>query len=94
MSVDLHTREIKPLRQTFAHVAQYVGDDKPASRYLEATLGAQSTANFHYRPTWDPAHELFDKTRSAVVLTDWQALRDPRHYYYGTWIMARARTHD
>lgn len=33
MSVDLHTREIQPLRQTFAHVAQYVGDDKPASRY-------------------------------------------------------------
>ena len=94
MSVDLHTREIKPLRQTFAHVAQYVGDDKPASRYLEATLGAQSTANFHYRPTWDPAHELFDKTRSAVVLADWQALRDPRQYYYGTWTMARARQQD
>jgi phenol hydroxylase P1 protein len=94
MSVDLHTREIKPLRQTFAHVAQYVGDDKPASRYLEATLGAQSTANFHYRPTWDPAHELFDKSRSAVVLADWQALRDPRQYYYGTWTMARARQQD
>jgi phenol hydroxylase P1 protein len=94
MSVDLHTREIQPLRQTFAHVAQYVGDDKPASRYLEATLGAQSTANFHYRPTWDPAHELFDKTRSAVVMADWQSLRDPRQYYYGTWTMARARQQD
>lgn len=94
MSVDLHTREIKPLRQTFAHVAQYVGEDKPASRYLEATLGAQSTANFHYRPTWDPAHELFDTSRSAVKLADWQALRDPRQYYYGTWTMARARQQD
>lgn len=94
MSVDLHTREIKPLRQTFAHVAQYIGDDKPASRYLEATLGAQSTANFHYRPTWDPAHELFDASRSCVKLADWQVLRDPRQYYYGTWTMARARQQD
>jgi phenol/toluene 2-monooxygenase (NADH) P1/A1 len=94
MTVDLHTREIKPLRQTFGHVAQYVGDDKPASRYLEATLGAQSTSNFHYRPTWDPAHELFDTARTAVKLADWQALRDPRQYYYGTWTMARARQQD
>ena len=30
MSVDLHTREIKPLRNTFAHTAHYVGNDKPA----------------------------------------------------------------
>ena len=94
MTVDLHAREIKPLRQTFAHVAKYIGDDKPASRYLEATLGAQPTANFHYRPTWDPEHELFDASRSAVVLADWYVLRDPRQYYYGTWTMARARQQD
>ena len=94
MTVDLHTREIKPLRQTFAHVAKYIGDDKPASRYLEATLGAQPTSNFHYRPTWDPAHELFDASRSSVVLADWYVLRDPRQYYYGTWTMARARQQD
>jgi phenol/toluene 2-monooxygenase (NADH) P1/A1 len=94
MTVDLHTKEIKPLRQTFAHVAKYVGDDKPASRYLEATLGAQSTSNFHYRPTWDPAHELFDTARTAVKLADWQALRDPRQMYYGSWTMARARQQD
>ncbi len=94
MTVDLHAREIKPLRNTFAHVAKYVGDDKPASRYLEATLGAQPTSNFHYRPTWDPEHELFDASRSAVVLADWYVLRDPRQYYYGTWTMARARQQD
>ncbi len=94
MTVDLHAREIKPLRNTFAHVAKYVGDDKPASRYQEATLGAQPTSNFHYRPTWDPQHELFDASRSAVVLADWYVLRDPRQYYYGTWTMARARQQD
>ena len=94
MSVDLHTREIKPLRNTFAHTAHYVGNDKPASRYQEATLGTQPTSNFHYRPTWDPAHEIFDAARSAIKLADWNALRDPRQYYYATWTMARARQQD
>ena len=89
MSVDLHTREIKPLRNTFAHTAHYVGNDKPASRYQEATLGTQPTANFHYRPTWDPEHEIFDASRSAIKLVDWNCLRDPRQYYYATWTMAR-----
>jgi phenol hydroxylase P1 protein len=94
MSVDLHTREIKPLRNTFAHTAHYVGNDKPASRYQEATLGTQPTHNFHYRPTWDPQHEIFDASRSAIKLADWNALRDPRQYYYATWTMARARQQD
>jgi phenol/toluene 2-monooxygenase (NADH) P1/A1 len=90
-SIDLQAREIKPLRNTYAHVARYIGPDKPASRYQEATLGAQPTQNFHYRPTWDPAHELFDASRSRVVLKDWYVLRDPRQYYYASWTMARAR---
>lgn len=94
MSVDLHTREIKPLRNTFVHTAHYVGSDKPASRYQEATLGTQPTSNFHYRPTWDPEHEIFDASRSAIKLADWNALRDPRQYYYATWTMARARQQD
>lgn len=90
-SIDLQAREIKPLRNTFAHVARHIGGDKPASRYQEATLGAQPAANFHYRPTWDPQYELFDASRSAVKLADWYVLRDPRQYYYATWTMARAR---
>ena len=53
MNIDLQAREIQPLRNTFARVAAYTGD-KPASRYLEATLGMQPAANFNYRPTWEP----------------------------------------
>lgn len=90
MNIDLQARQIQPLRHTFARVAAYTGD-KPASRYLEATLGAQPAANFHYRPTWEPGFELFDTGRTAVRLADWYALRDPRQYYYATWTMARAR---
>jgi phenol hydroxylase P1 protein len=91
MNIDLHAREIQPLRHTYAHVAQHIGGDKTASRYQEATLGAQPSANFHYRPTWDPAHELFDTGRTAVRLDDWYALRDPRQFYYASWTMTRAR---
>ncbi len=94
MTVDLQAREIQPIRNTFSHVAKYVGNDKPATRYQEATYGAQPTANFHYRPTWDPEHELFDAARSKVVLADWYVLKDPRQFYYGTWTMARARQQD
>ena len=90
-TIDLQQREIKPLRNTFDHVARLIGGDKPASRYQEATMGAQPTANFHYRPTWEPQYELFDASRSAVKLTDWYVLKDPRQYYYATWTMARAR---
>lgn len=90
-SIDLQTRDIKPLRNTFTHVAKYIGGDKPASRYQEATFGAQPTQNFHYRPTWDPEHELFDASRSAIVLKDWYALKDPRQFYYASWTIARAR---
>jgi phenol hydroxylase P1 protein len=94
MTIDLHAREIEPLRHTYAHVARYIGGDKTASRYQEATLGAQPETNFHYRPTWDPDHQLFDPTRSAVVLADWYVLRDPRQFYYATWTMTRARQQD
>ena len=90
MNIDLQAPEITPLRNTFARVAAYHGD-KVASRYQEVTLGVQPTANFHYRPTWEPEFELFDTGRTAVKLADWYVLRDPRQYYYANWTMARAR---
>jgi phenol/toluene 2-monooxygenase (NADH) P1/A1 len=94
MTIDLKAREIQPLRNTYAHVAKYIGGDKHATRYQEATLGAQPAANFHYRPTWDPDHEIFDASRSAVKLADWYVLRDPRQFYYASWTMTRARQQD
>ena len=94
MTIDLKTVDIKPLRHTFAHVAQYIGGDKAASRYQEGTMGAQPTANFHYRPTWDPDHELFDASRTAISMSNWYALKDPRQFYYASWTMTRARQQD
>ena len=94
MNIDLQAREITPLRNTYDHVARQIGGDKVASRYQEATYGAQSMTNYHYRPTWDPAHQLFDANRSRIVLADWAVLKDPRQFYYATWTMTRARQQD
>jgi phenol/toluene 2-monooxygenase (NADH) P1/A1 len=90
-TIDLRTVAIKPLRHTFTHVAKRIGGDKPATRYQEGTFDIQATENFHYRPTWDPDHEIFDPRRTAIVMKDWYALKDPRQFYYGTYTQARAR---
>lgn len=91
MQIDLRTVTIKPIRQTFTHIADRIGPGKSASRYQEATLNVQADANFHYRPTWDQDHEIFDASRSALVMADWYAFKDPRQYYYATYTIARAR---
>ena len=85
MQIDLRTVSITPLRQTFNNMIARQGADKPASRYLEATMDVQPSANFHYRPTWAPEYELFDANRTAIVMKDWYALKDPRQLYYGTY---------
>ncbi|MDE2371210.1 MAG: aromatic/alkene monooxygenase hydroxylase subunit beta [Burkholderiales bacterium] len=90
-TMDLRTVSIKPLRHTFDHVAKRIGGDKPATRYQEGTFDLQATHNFHYRPTWDPDHEIFDPRRTAIVMADWYAFKDPRQFYYGTYTQARAR---
>lgn len=91
MQLDLRTVTIKPLRQTFSHVARRIGGDKPASRYQEGTYDLQATINFHYRPLWAPEYEIFDASRTAIVMADWYKLLDPRQYYYGSYTLARAR---
>ena len=94
MQIDLRTVTIKPLRQTFDNIARRIGADKPASRYQEGTLDMQQTANFHYRPTWDPAHDIYDASRTAIKMADWYAFKDPRQFYYGAYTLARAKQQD
>ena len=91
MQMDLRTVTIKPQRQTFDHIARRIGADKAATRYQEGTLEVQATHNFHCRPTWDPAHEIFDASRSAIKMADWYAFKDPRQFYYGAYTLARAK---
>ena len=49
MQVDIKTSDIRPIRQTFSHVARRLGD-KPASRYQEATLDMQPRSQLPLPP--------------------------------------------
>ena len=94
MSVEIKTTAIEPVRQTFSHVARRLGADKPATRYQEATFDLQSDCNFHYRPLWDPEHELYDRRRTAIVMKDWYSFKDPRQFYYGAYVLNRSKLQD
>ncbi len=90
MTVQIKTIDLAPKRQTFGHIARRLGEDKPASRYQEATLDIQATANFHYKPLWEPEYWVYDTRKTAVVMQDWYKPLDPRQYYYAAYNIARA----
>jgi len=93
MTVEIRTAGVKPVRNTFTHLARRFGD-KQASRYQEIAYDTQPTANFHYKPLWDPERELYDVRRTRIVMQDWYALKDPRQFYYGSYTILRARQQD
>ena len=90
MSIEIKTSTLEPIRNTYEHTKRRFGD-KPASRYQEASYDIAPEKNFHYRPMWQPDKLLNDTSRTAVVMEDWYAYRDPRQYYYGTYVQARAK---
>lgn len=90
MSIEIKTAMLEPVRNTFAHIERRFGD-KPATRYQEATYDVQSEKYFHYRPLWQPEMELNDPRRTAIVMNDWYEFKDPRQFYYGTYVQQRAK---
>lgn len=94
MTIDLKTASVAPLRRTFDHLAEKLGPDKQPTRYQESVWGLQPELNQHYRPTWDPAFNLYDRRRTAVVMRDFDDLVDPRQYFYGTWTIQRGKQQD
>ncbi|MEH6577186.1 MAG: aromatic/alkene monooxygenase hydroxylase subunit beta [Amphritea sp.] len=90
MTIEIKTAMLEPVRNTFAHIERRFGD-KPATRYQEATYDVASEVNFHYRPIWQPEFELNDSGRTAIVMEDWYAFKDPRQFYYGSYVQARAK---
>ena len=93
MQYELRTQVIEPPRNTFTHLVARYGD-RPASRYAEGSIDIQAKANFHYRPLWDPAHEIYDEAFSAFRLTDPYSFTDPRQYYYAPYVTSRAAMAD
>lgn len=93
MQYELRTQVIEPQRKTFDHLVARYGD-RPASRYEEGTIDIQAKENFHYRPLWDPSHELYDEDFSVLRLTDPYSFTDPRQYYYAPYVTSRAAMSD
>ncbi len=90
MTIEIKTATLSTIRNTYEHTRRRFGD-KPASRYQEASYDIAPENNFHYRPLWEPEKFLNDKTRTAIVMEDWYVYKDPRQFYYGTYVQARAK---
>ncbi len=86
---ELRQQVIEPKRRAFQHLVDRYGD-RAASRYLEGSIDVQPREHFHYRPLWDPEHEIYDEAFSALRLADPYSFLDPRQYYYATYTQARA----
>lgn len=93
MQYELRTQVIEPQRKTFDHLVARYGD-RPASRYEEGSIDIQAKENFHYRPLWDPSHELYDEDFSVLRLTDPYSFTDPRQFYYAPYVTSRAAMSD
>ncbi len=91
MSIDLKTTQIEQKRITFDNVAAKLGEGKVPSRYQEVMVRMQPEEVFHYRPTWDPEHEIFDADRTAINMQDFDDLTDPRQYYYAPYVIQRSK---
>jgi phenol hydroxylase P1 protein len=90
---ELRTQVIEPRRKTFSNLTARFGD-RPATRYEEGSIDVQATTNFHYRPLWDPEHEIYDPTFSQLRLTDPYSFTDPRQYYYAPYVTARSNHYE
>lgn len=90
MAYEIRQNVIDPVRPGFDWVQDRLG--RPANRYEEASMYIQPEENFHYRPLWDPDHEIFDPTYTALTLSDWYSFTDPRQYYYYTYNHTRAKS--
>jgi phenol hydroxylase P1 protein len=90
---ELRQQVVEPERATFdTLVARFGG--RPATRYEEGSIDIQAKENFHYRPLWDPAHEIYDPDYSALKLADPYSFTDPRQFYYAPYVISRSGTHD
>lgn len=93
MTLEIKTANLEPIRHTYAYIERRFGN-KPATRYQEVSFDVQGATNFHYRPLWKPDKTLNDKTHTALHMQDWYAFKDPRQFYYGTYVQHRARLQD
>lgn len=90
---EIRTQTLAHRRETYAAVERRFGN-KSASRYQEVTFRAQPEEHFHYRPMWDPKHEIYDEGYSVLRMTDPYTYTDPRQFYYTTYVAKRAEDYE
>ena len=90
MSVEIKTSTLEPVRNTYTTIAARFGD-KPATRYQEASYDIQGVTNFHYHPAWQQQYLINDENRTQIKMQDWYVLKDPRQYYYASYVANRAK---
>ncbi|HEX7661502.1 MAG TPA: phenol 2-monooxygenase [Pseudonocardiaceae bacterium] len=93
MQYQIRQQVIEPIRPTFTPLINRYGG-RSATRYEEGSVDIQATENFHYRPLWDPQHELYDPNYSVLRLSDPYSFTDPRQLYYAPYVTSRAQLHD
>lgn len=86
---EIRTHTLEPRRETYAEVERRFGK-KSATRYQEVSYRSQPEENFHYRPLWDPQHEIYDEGYSVLRMTDPYVYTDPRQFYYTSYVAKRA----
>ncbi|MDB5080620.1 MAG: hypothetical protein JWP00_2544 [Chloroflexi bacterium] len=91
MSYDLSPQVIEQRRLAYDELTRRYGQ-REATRYEEATIGVQHEENFHYRPLWNPAIEIYDPSMTRLKLADWYSFLDPRQFYYGPYNQARNKS--
>jgi len=90
MAYEIKQNVIDPVRMGFDWVERRLG--RPANRYEEASIEVQQEENFHYRPLWDPDHEIFDRSYTKLDLGDTYGFTDPRQYFYFSYNQARSKS--
>ena len=64
-----------PLRQTFDNIARRIGATNPRRATRKAPGHAADGELPTIRPTWDPEHDIYDASRTAIKMADWYAFR-------------------
>jgi phenol hydroxylase P1 protein len=90
VAYEIKQNVVDPVRMGFSWVEARLG--RPANRYEEASIEVQQEENFHYRPLWDPAHDIFDRSYTRLEIGDPYAFLDPRQYYYFSYNQLRSKS--
>ncbi|WML52390.1 toluene hydroxylase [Neobacillus sp. PS3-12] len=67
-------------------------DYKTKNEYEDVTVRQQPYVHFHYRHKFDERdYEIFDPRYTRLKCSDWEAFRDPKKFWYTTYVNNRKK---